>query len=129
MISNRRMGKNKINRECPLLYLYVYKQMVEKFGKANKILSTKQILEVWRRCIHNVPKRYEYFILKEMESYGLIERFTNQKNCLYGSFIDEAVDKLDKYDKISKIIEMQKWKFIGTKSNKTLQKLNDYFLW
>jgi hypothetical protein len=136
--NNKKMGD-----DCPLLYLYVYKQMIEKFGTVNKILTTKQILEVWRRCIHNIPRRYDYFILKEMELFGLIERFSNQKNCFYGSYGNEVLDKIKGYDQISKLyekilkenkelynlFESQKWKFKGAESNKKLKKLNEYFLW
>jgi hypothetical protein len=136
-------SKTKLDNDCPLLYLYVYKQMVDKFGKANQILSTKQILEVWRRCIHNIPRRYDFFILKEMEAYGLLERFTNQKNCFYGSYGNEILTKLRGYDQYCKlfekilkenkelkeIFERQKWKFYGAKSNIKLKKLNEYFLW
>jgi len=122
-------SKEKINEDCPLLYLYVYKQMVEKFGHANRILTTKQILEVWRRCIHNVPRKYDYFVMKEMEGFGLVERFTNQKNCFYGVHAEQVLEKLNKCDELAKILYMQKWKFIGSKANKNLQKLGDYFLW
>lgn len=136
-------NSNKLNEDCPLLYLYVYKQMVDKFGKSNQILSTKQILEVWRRCIHNIPRRYDFFILKEMETYGLLERFTNQKNCFYGAYGDEILKKMKGYDQACKLFEKilkenkelkelfenQKWKFYGAKSNIKLRKLNEYFLW
>ena len=128
---------NKLSSDCPLLYLYVYKQMVDKFGNSNKILSTKQILEVWRRCIHNIPRRYDFFILKEMEAYGLLERFTNQKNCFYGAYGNDILIRIKGYDQACKLFEKilketfesQKWKFYGAKSNIKLKKLNEYFLW
>jgi hypothetical protein len=125
----KQKNKEKLSEDVPLLYLYVYKQMVEKFGHSNKVLSTKNILEVWRRCIHNVPRKYDYFIMKEMEGFGLIERFTNQKNCFYGVHSDEILKNLNRCDELAEILYTQKWKFVGSKANKKLQKLSDYFLW
>jgi len=103
--------------------------MVEKFGRSNKVLSTKQILEVWRRCIHNVPRKYDFFVIKEMEHYGFLEKFTTQKNCFYGVHAEEILKDLNKKDELATILYSQKWKFFGAKANKKLQKLGDYFLW
>ncbi len=88
------------DKEIPLLYLFVFKSMIDKFGKKDRILFTKQLLEIWRRCIHNVPRKYDYFILQEMCEYGILEKVSSQKYVLFGS-----------------------------KANKKLAKLNDFFLW
>jgi len=93
--------KDKIkDNDIPLLYLFVFKAMTEKFGKQDRILFTKQLLEIWRRCIHNVPRKYDYYILQEMCDYGMLEKITTQKYILFGS-----------------------------RANKKLVKLNDFFLW
>lgn len=117
-------NKTEIDSHCPILYLYIYKKMVEKFGKQNRVLSTVQIIEVWRRHIHNIPHSYEYVVLKEMEVYGLIERTTKQSTEI--DFIEKALELLNKKERVGKLLSMEKWKFMGCKSSKTLKKLNSY---
>ena len=93
--------KDKIkDNDIPLLYLFVFKTMTEKFGKQDRILFTKQLLEIWRRCIHNVPRKYDYYILQEMCDYEMLEKITSQKYIL-----------------------------LGSKAPTKLAKLNDFFLW
>lgn len=84
----------------PLLYLYIFRLMVDKLGRSNQITTSKTLLEFWHRTIYNVPRNYDFHILKEMCEYGLIEKINSQKYILYG---DSAYSKL--------------------------RKLNDFFLW
>jgi hypothetical protein len=113
--------------------------MVEKFGKRNLIISRKRILEVWRRCIHNVPRKYDYHILKEMCNYGLLEKISPNEFQLFGLDSDKKM-KLNEDFKILeelsvedvKIIEKlvpSKFKFLGANATQRLKKLNDFFLW
>ena len=95
-----KVKKTVKDNEIPLLYLFVFKSMTEKFGKMDRILFTKQLLEIWRRCIHNVPRKYDYYILQEMCDYEMLEKITSQKYIL-----------------------------LGSKANQKLARLNDFFLW
>jgi hypothetical protein len=134
------MDKEKVKPEdIPLLYLFVYKTMVEKFGKHNRIISRKKILEIWRRCIHNVPKKYHFYILQEMCDYQLLEKINAQDFELFGNDADGNLTLNEKFKLIEsltpqelKILEKmspQKYKLLGAEANKKLRKLGDYFLW
>ena len=72
-------------QKVPLLYLYVFRLMIEKLGRTDQTTSAKQLLEIWRRNIYNVPRAYDFHILSEMEQYGLLKRINTQKYIFYGS--------------------------------------------
>jgi len=113
--------------------------MIEKFGKRNSIIPRKRILEVWRRCIHNVPRKYDYHILQEMCDYDLLEKVNPQEFQLFGldcqkklklnkKFIlssELSKEELNILDKLA----AEKFKLLGANANKKLKKLNDFFLW
>ena len=86
--------------KTPLIYLWIYKKMVDRFGKDNQIILAKSLLEVLRRTVYQIPRQYDYFILKEMCSYGLLEK-----------------------------INSQKYKLLGAQADKRLRNINDYFFW
>jgi len=127
------------NKEIPLLYLFVYKTLVEKFGMCNRIIPRKKILEVWRRSIHNVPRKYDYYILQEMCEYGLIEKISIQEFQLFGFDCNKKLsmnEKLKFLDSLTtKEVELiekmapKKFKLLGGDANKKLKKINDFFLW
>jgi hypothetical protein len=91
---------DKKEDDTPLIYLWLYKKMVERFGSENTIALAKDFLEILRRTTYQIPRKYDYFILKEMCNYKLLEK-----------------------------INSQKYKLLGSKSERRLRKLNDYFLW
>jgi hypothetical protein len=70
--------------KVPLLYLYVYRLMVDKLGMEDQITTNKQLLEFWHRNIYNVPRKYDAHILNEMCEYGLLEKINTQKYYFYG---------------------------------------------
>jgi len=72
-------------QKVPLLYLYVFRLMIDKLGRTDQTTSAKQLLEIWRRNIYNVPRSYDFHILTEMQDYGLIKRINTQKYIFYGS--------------------------------------------
>jgi hypothetical protein len=92
--------KLKGKENVPLIYLYIYSKMLEKFGHKDIIMSTKNLIEICRRTVHQIPKKYDFFILKELENYDFLKK-----------------------------INTQKYLFKGTGNEKKLSKLNDYFLW
>lgn len=83
--------------KIPLVYLWIYKKMVDKFGKENQIIFSKNMLEIIRRALQQVPRKYDYFILKEMMHYGLIDKINSQKYKLLGSRADQKLKALDDY--------------------------------
>lgn len=127
------------NNEVPLLYLFVYKSLVEKFGKCNRIIPRKTILEIWRRSIHNVPRKYDFYILQEMCDYGLIEKINVQEFKLFGFNADDKLCMNDKFKFLEglnpeeiKVIEKigpKQYKLIAGDANKKLKKINEFFLW
>jgi hypothetical protein len=120
-----------IPEDCPLFYLYVYKLMVDKFGKMTRIVTSKDIIECWRRSIHNIPRRYDYVVLKEMERYRFIESINRTQAYFNGSlFTRENISKrLNKMDEIARLLDMKAWRFFGKRSNERLEKLREEFPW
>lgn len=127
------------NDKIPLLYLFVYKTLVEKFGKHNRIIPRKAILEIWRRSIHNVPRKYDFYIIQEMCDYGLLEKVSVQEFKLFGfnpqgrltvnekfKFLEELSPKEIKI--IEKIAPKQ-YKLLAGDANRKLKKINEFFLW
>lgn len=142
MPKNKKSDSDKKKNDkynIPLLYLYIYKTLIDKFGKRDIIVSRKKVLEIWRRSIHNIPRKYDFFILKEMDEYGLIRKLNNQDYELFGLSFDNKIclnDKCIMLDKLkpSEIRVLQnmapkQYKFIGSDANKKLKKLNEFFLW
>jgi len=129
----------KKDDEIPLLYLFVYKNLIDKFGKHDRIITRKVILETWRRCIHNVPRKFDFYILQEMCEYGLIERINPQEFQLFGFDADGKLStnaKLKVLDSLTsselKVLDRlapKHYKLVCEGSNIKLKKLNDFFLW
>ena len=84
-------------KNAPFLYLYVYQSMTDKLGSSDQTVSAKQLLEIWRRNIYNVPRKYEFHILTEMCQYGLIKRINSQKYIFYGNRAFVKLRKLNKF--------------------------------
>ncbi len=125
--------------EVPLLYLFVYKNLIDKFGKYDRMISRKIILETWRRCIHNVPRKYDFHILQEMCEFGLLERVNPQEFQLFG-FDSEgklsANTKLKILDSLTpselRVLDRlapKHYKLVCSGANIKLEKLNNFFLW
>jgi len=93
----QKIVKKIVKEDIPLLYLFVFQSMIDKFGKTDRVLFTKQLLEIWRRCIHNVPRKYDYYILQEMCDYGMLEKLTTQKYILLGSVANQKLSKLNDF--------------------------------
>lgn len=127
------------SNEIPLLYLFVYKKLIEKFGKYNRVISRKALLEIWRRCIHNVPRKYDYYILKEMCDYGLLERINNQEFKLFSQDYKKNIKLNTNFNLLEDLspselqvlnkLGAEKYKLLGADANQKLKKLNDFFLW
>ena len=81
----------------PLLYLYFYKILVEKFGFRDQIILTQKIIEEWSRHIHNVPRKYIPYVLKEMEGYRFLRRVDNLYYLICGEKAKKRLARLNKY--------------------------------
>jgi len=125
--------------EVPVLYLFVYKNLIDKFGKYDRLVSRKAILEVWRRCIHNVPRKFDFYVLQEMCEYGLMERINPQEFQLFGLNADgklSANEKLKVLDSLTaselRVLDRlapKHYKLICDGAEVKLKKLNEFFLW
>lgn len=80
------LGVTKLNKiiDAPLLYVYIFSRMLEIFGRKTQRTTGKDLINVWRYYIPNVPRIYDYDILTEMCNYGLIRRVDSQKYVFYG---------------------------------------------
>lgn len=89
-------NKTKFNwREVPLLYVYIFNIIAEKAGKFDQEISTKLIIEIWHRHIYHIPRIYDFYFLEEMQCFGFLNKEHQQKYILYGSKVQQAVDKLE----------------------------------
>lgn len=86
--------------EIPFLYAWLYQRMLWKFGKRDQAVPTKQLIEVMRRTIYQIPRRFNYVMIDEMNEYGLLKKVNSQK-CV----------------------------FLGASAHHKLHKFKDYFLW
>ena len=84
-------------KNIPVLYLLFYRFFKDK--------STKRIFipyslakETLTRNVHNIPRKYYYLILEEMEELGLLRKIGTKRNFKY-EFIGKDIDKhLNKYE-------------------------------
>ena len=96
--------KKKCKDDIPLIYLFIFNQMVKKYGRKDKILSYKAVLEVWKRNVYNVPKKYYSHFIEEMCEMGLLKQVSFGKR-------------------------FKQYGMNGYSKRKCLDKLGDFFLW
>jgi len=94
----------KCKDNIPLVYLFIFNQMCKKHGKKDKILTYKAVLEIWKRNVYNVPKKYYTHFIQEMCDFELIEQISFGKR-------------------------FKQYKMYGYTKRKCLDKLGDFFLW
>lgn len=91
------MKTNKKEEETPLVYLWIFKKFCDKWGRYNSIVYSTELIEVIRRTVYQVPKKYDYFILNEMVRYELLEPINKKKHKILGSCANKRLKKLDNY--------------------------------
>lgn len=70
-------------KKAPILYVYILQYLIGKsFDKTSRILTKRGIIEIWHRHIYHLPKVYDFYIIKELEQYGLIEKAGNNQYTL-----------------------------------------------
>lgn len=90
--------KNYNEKEhIPLIYLFIFKKMLEKFGKGNTLVTSKGLIEITRRTCYQIPNKYNYWILDDMVRYKLIEKINNQKYKLLGNDNFAKLQRLEDY--------------------------------
>lgn len=63
-------------KQVPILYLWIYKKLVDR---GNYLITHRKLKEILRRTIHQIPKPLHIKIIREMEEYGLIENVNKDK--------------------------------------------------
>ena len=71
-------SKKKPKKPIPLIYLYIYKRIIDRFRVGEEI-SYKYIFEAIKRVVYQIPNRYCNIILNELEGFGLIEKVRESK--------------------------------------------------
>lgn len=61
-------------KRIPLIYLHLYKLLIDKFGPIDRVMRTNDFLEVIGRTIHQIPHKYHLAVLKDMCRYDLVEK-------------------------------------------------------
>ena len=98
------MQRDKKEVKIPLMYLFIFSQMTKKFGKKDRLLPYRALLEVWHRNVYNVPKKYYTHFIAEMCSMGLLEQLTSGRRQI-------------------------QYKFYGYTKRNCLTSLGEFFLW
>lgn len=89
------MARSK-DDEIPLVYRFIYKKFCDKWGQCNTIVLSTELVEIIRRTVYQIPKKYDRIILKEMEeNWGLIETINQQKHKINGANANKILKKLD----------------------------------
>ncbi len=84
-------------KDIPVLYLLFYRFFREKSRK-NIFISYSLAKQTLAMKIYNIPRKYYYLILKEMEELGLLRKIGNKRNFKY-EFMGKDIDKhLNKYE-------------------------------
>lgn len=85
------------DNESPIIYLWIYKKMVDKFGKENQIILAKHLLEVLRRTVWQIPRKYDYYILRELCDLGFMERVNTQRYKLLAAQAEKKLGSMADY--------------------------------
>lgn len=83
--------------EIPILYLWIYKKYIDKYGELDRYVSRKELIETMHRTIYQVPRKYDWFIIKEIEFFGMIEKVDNVTYRLKGRMAPKLLKKLNLY--------------------------------
>lgn len=83
----------KVN--IPATHLWIYKKIKEKHGI--RIIRTCDIIEIIRRTIYQIPKRFDYIVLDEMCEYGLLQKIDRLKCRVLSSDCDKQLKKIENY--------------------------------
>jgi len=66
--------------DIPLTHLWIYSKLKERYGCREVKLTV--VMETIRRVIYQIPKKFDYEILEELEFYGLIRKIDRVKCCI-----------------------------------------------
>ena len=77
----------------PCLYLFIYRRIRERSNGRN-VVAYSLVDQVMAETAHNVPKKFRYVVLEEMEKYSLIKKIDKHKVRIVGG---KADNKLEKY--------------------------------
>lgn len=80
--------------KLPLLYIYIFQFIAERAGKFDQEINIKLIIETWHRHVYHLPRIYDYYLLKEMEEFGMVDKIHPQKFLFHGSKIQVAYERL-----------------------------------
>lgn len=79
-------------RQLPSLYLFIYRLMKEKSNN-HLFIKYSAVRELFNRRFNKIPKKYHYFVLKEMEELKLIKKIGG-RNSVKFIFTGKDTDKL-----------------------------------
>lgn len=82
----------------PFIYLWIYKKMCDKWGRnCNTVVYSKDVIEIIRRTVYQIPKKYDYYILKELERYNFVETINQQKCKILGLDSQKRLKRVENY--------------------------------
>ena len=136
--------KPKELEKIPLIYLYIYKNLIED-TKLFEEVSYRSLISEFSRTIFKIPRKYYDIVIKELIDFKLIEKISFGRsptyNITHNNYIDaiKELDSLeksglrfkilkDKFEKLIKDIEKvesldQKYKLLRINYEKLLRKL------
>lgn len=84
-------------KRVPFLYLWIYKKMIDRFGKVNIVVTNRELMEVMGRTFYQIPRVHFYTVLREMSGYGMVEEVNKQKHKIIATGCDARLAILNAY--------------------------------
>jgi len=81
--------------DIPATHLWVYKKIKEKHGLG--LVKTQDVIEIIRRSIRQMPKRFDYIVLDEMCEYKLLQKIDRIKCRVLSTDCDAKLKKIEDY--------------------------------
>ena len=81
----------------PVIYLYLYNKLVEKYGHRPIELDLKDIISSNKIIIFHIPTKHQYPIVQEMVHYGLLKKINNMRYELVVANYDKIVEPINTY--------------------------------
>lgn len=117
----KELDKNSF-KQVPLIYLYLYKRIDERF-RVGDIISYSELTTIIKRLLHQFPSRYINVIIKELEEYNLIKRIVS------GRSPEFTIEKKDYEDLIRDLDEIkgstQRYKILKSDYDNLIKRLKE----
>lgn len=86
--------ESKSEDKIPIIYLFIFSKILEKYSRGG-IVYAKNLIEILRRTVYQMPGKYDYFILEELEEFKLVKKLDRYKYEIIGG--SEKLKELNEF--------------------------------